>query len=351
MKAIPSQSRVETDMAPPEADPSEGEGQGGRARRAVTAFRARIARTKEWLGRNRSRRPVIDVVMRLHERDEEAAGTIAGSAVAFRLFLFFVPTVLVVVAVTGFFAAHVSAQDVSSSAGVSGVLADQIELAFAQSSTARWTALLIGLLGMAGSGRSLAKSLVLMSALSWRAPATGQRATVRITGMVVGIMISLGLLAALVNRARASFGVLVAGVSLVGASIGYLLVWLALSFMLPRTTRDPGALLPGAAVMGVAMGALQGVSQLYLPNRIAQASSLYGNFAVTIVTLGWFFIIGRLAVFSMTINAVVYERFGSVTTFVFGLPLLRRLPERIPSLGRFFGLTDRRPEKPGEDLS
>src|SRR4051812_2222057 len=59
-----------------------------------TSAGTRRAGLLAWLERTRQRSLVLDLAMRLHERDEESAGTVAGSAVAFRLFLFFVPTLL-----------------------------------------------------------------------------------------------------------------------------------------------------------------------------------------------------------------------------------------------------------------
>jgi uncharacterized BrkB/YihY/UPF0761 family membrane protein len=311
----------------------------GRAARASATARRRGGELRAWIEQRPTPGAILDLAVRLYERDREAAGTIVGSAVAFRLFLFFVPTLLVVVGLAGFASAHVAAEGLTSSAGLSGALAAQIQAAFAQSSTARWFALLAGLVGMATSGRSLARGLVLMSALSWQVPTRGQRATVRITATVVGIMLSITLCAILVNLVRAELGLVVAGLSFAGVAVAYFVAWLALAMVLPRSTNDPGALLPGAALVGVAMAVVQAFTQLYLPDRVSQASSLYGGLGVTIVTLGWFFIIGRLAVLSMTINAVLYERLGSLTTLVFALPLLRALPPRSPRLARFFGLT------------
>ncbi|HET7490070.1 MAG TPA: YhjD/YihY/BrkB family envelope integrity protein [Acidimicrobiales bacterium] len=300
---------------------------------------ARVEAVTAWLERARRRSTVIDVLMRLKERDREAAGPVAGSAVAFRLFLFFVPLLLVLVALGGFFATFFSAEDASSTAGVGGVLAKQIETAFSQPSSTRWTALLFGLVGTLSAGRSLAKTLVLTSALSWRAPVR-QKATVRVIAVVVGVMLSVALCATLVNRVIQRFGVAVSGVSLVGVAVAYAVVWMLLCLTLPRQTRDPGALLPGSALVGVSMAGLQAVTQLYIPDKISHASSLYGSIGITVVTLGWFFIVGRVAVLSMTVNAVVYERLGSVSTFVFGLPILRILPEKSPRLARFFGLDE-----------
>ena len=43
-------------------------------------------------------------------------------------------------------------------------------------------------------------------------------------------------------------------------------------------------------------------------------------------------------------DAVIYELFGSTSTFVFGLPVLRLMPRRWPRFRRFFELPDDGPE-------
>lgn len=326
-------SRPDDDVAAPE----DGL---GRLARASAAARERGGDLERWVDQHRQRNVVLDLGMRFYERDREAGGTIAGSAVAFRLFLFFVPVLLVLVALAGFVSEYLSAADATDAAGVSGALAEEIGEAFAQGTTARWVVLGFGLIGIATSGRSLAKAFVVMSALAWRVSPRGHRAGVRITAAVVGIMMSLALLAIVVNIVVDRLGVVVAGASLVAIAVAYFVAWLLLALVLPRGTNDPGALLPGAALIGSAMALLQGFTQLYLPGRMEQASSLYGGLGVTIVTLGWFFIIGRLSVLSMIVNAVVYERLGSITTLVFSLPLLRAIPARSPRLAAFFGLEE-----------
>ena len=75
---------------------------------------------------------------------------------------------------------------------------------------------------------------------------------------------------------------------------------------------------------------------------LASASELYGGIGLAIVTLGWFFIIGRVVVVAMTVNAVVYDRFGSISSVVFGLPLIRYLPRRWPWFRDQFQLEEKR---------
>jgi uncharacterized BrkB/YihY/UPF0761 family membrane protein len=111
-----------------------------------------------------------------------------------------------------------------------------------------------------------------------------------------------------------------------------------MSLLLPRRTRDPGAVLPSAVLVGLVLAGMQAISQLYLAGQLGRASALYGALATTIVSLGWFFFLGRAIVFGMSLDAVVYERFGSISTFVFGLPLVRILPRKSTWIRRFFDL-------------
>jgi uncharacterized BrkB/YihY/UPF0761 family membrane protein len=85
---------------------------------------------------------------------------------------------------------------------------------------------------------------------------------------------------------------------------------------------------------------MQIVSQMYLPDRLGRASQLYGAVGTTIVTLGWFFIVGRAMVVAMCLNAIVHERFGTISRLVFSLPILRSVARRSAWVRRFFGLDE-----------
>ena len=57
------------------------------------------------------------------------------------------------------------------------------------------------------------------------------------------------------------------------------------------------------------------------------------------MTLGWFFILGRTIVFGIVVNAVIHERFGSITNFVFSWPVIRLL-RRWSLVRRIFDLDE-----------
>jgi len=310
----------------------------------VTRGRTRLTREQERLEQMLARhehRPLIDVALRIYRRDRESAGTVVGSAVAFRLFLFFVPLLLFLVGLLGIIATWVEPEDVHDQTGITGSLAVQIDSALSQPGSSRWIATILGLLGMTSAGRSLSKVMVSASCLAWRLPVR-TKASMRIVGGIVGLVAGIALVAVIVNRIRADLGLAATGLSFVAAVVLYGLAWLALSMLLPRATNDPGALLPGAVLVGLTIAGMQAVSQLYLPNRLGQASEIYGAIGTTVVTLGWFFILGRAMVLGMALDAVIHESFGTISQAVFSLPVLRILPRRSRWIRRFFDLDTER---------
>ena len=83
---------------------------------------------------------------------------------------------------------------------------------------------------------------------------------------------------------------------------------------------------------------MQALSEFFVPDQLARANELYGAIGTTVVTLGWFFFAGRAISLGMELDAVIFERVGSVSTFVFSLPVLRILPRRSRHLRTFFDL-------------
>jgi uncharacterized BrkB/YihY/UPF0761 family membrane protein len=315
----------------------------------TTGLQALVERSRQRLAAGQARlgemieqyhdRPALDVALRIYQRDREAAGTIVGSALAFRLFLFVVPLILFVTGLLGFLATWLDAGTVTETVGLRGTLARQVETALEQPNSTRWIATLVGLVGMVWAGRSLSKVMVSASCLSWRLPVT-TKASARVIGSVVGLIVGMMLAWTIVNRVRRDLGLAVASLSFLAAAAIYALAWMVMSVLLPRATKDPGALLPGAAFVGSILAGMQAISQLYLPDKIGRASELYGAIAVSVVTLGWYFFLGRAMVLGMTLDAVVFERFGSISHVVFGLPLVRVLPRRSAWIRKVFDLQE-----------
>src|SRR4051812_14813226 len=130
-------------MPSPEPDESA---QDKRINAFVAAARQRVnagqTRVSELLAKHEGE-PLIDTTLRTYHRDREVAGTVVGSAIAFRLFLFFVPLLLFLVGLAGFLANWIDAADVNEQAGLGGGLAAQIQTAFEQPDSTRWVAVVL----------------------------------------------------------------------------------------------------------------------------------------------------------------------------------------------------------------
>lgn len=277
---------------------------------------------KSQLLRNR-----FEFVVFVIDRDKDTAGAILGNAVAFRLFLFVFPVILTVVGLLGFLSSSMTVDGVSEVTGLEGALRTQIEAALTQSQSTRWVALVVGLWGTLWSGRALAKTLISVSAFAWRVPIR-RKVTFRTLMAITGVLVAVFVTAGVIGRIRADAGVAVATIGFGVVAVVYLVGWFLITVLLPRTPSDPTAVLPGAILMGVTITAMQWFSQIWLPDRFSRASQLYGALGTTAVTLAIFFVIGRLFVWSMVLNATIWERFGSLSTMTFSLPGFRRIPIR-----------------------
>jgi len=262
-----------------------------------------------------------------------------SSALAFRLFLFFLPLLLLTIGVVGFASEFADARSAERAAGISGGLANQVTTAFHQPGLTRLVAVLLGLWGVLIAGRSLSRVLYAASAAAWGLP-LDNRARLRAVGAIAGLVCTIGVIAILIGRIRESFGIGLASASFLPALLIYAVAWLGVSMFLPRATEDPGALLPGCLLIALTLTVMHAVSELYLPDRLDHASQLYGTFGATVVTLGWFFILGRAIIIAMELNAAIYDRYGSISQVLFSLPVLRILARRSARIRRFFDLTD-----------
>src|SRR6202167_3211773 len=161
--------------------------------RFAAATRDRVTRAQRWLARYQGI-PVVDVLVGTFRRDRRAAGSVMSSALAFRLFLFFLPLLLLTIGVAGFASDVADARSANQAAGISGGLAKQVSMAFHQPGLTRWLAVLLGLWGVLVAGRSLSRVLYAASAAAWGLP-PGSHARLRAVGAVAGLVCTIGVIA------------------------------------------------------------------------------------------------------------------------------------------------------------
>jgi hypothetical protein len=298
-----------------------------------------------WWSRARQERPLLDFAADTVELDQEAEGSVLGSAVALRLFLFVVPATVVMVALSNVFRLGGLLEQHFESSIVTG------EIARSVASAGWWSSLWIMLSGLVltlWAGRSLARVLAACSGASWRLPPR-QRKVSPLSMLALNAVLFTAVAASSISSGLRDRGIVTAAL-IAWPTISALmaLAWFVIMLTLPRGTTDPGALLPGAATFGMGYATLTWFMELYLPNRVERTTDTLGTMAVTVATLGYFFFIGRLMTATVVLSASTFERFGSLSRFVFGWPLVRRLPRRYPRLGSFFDLPADGPGEPDE---
>jgi membrane protein len=339
MVGVPEDAPAEEPPVEPGSDATPG-----LVRRLKATGEQRSIQAKHWLERRRTEAMPVDLAVQYYERDRDSFASVLGAAIALRLFLFIVPTVVVVMAVILLVAGHDSVRSIAEGSGLTGDLASQIDEVTRTTTTTTLTLLLGGLWLTLWAGRSLTKVLAACSAGAWRMPGRQSRATVRMAAAVTTLVFVVVVTAAVLNRIKQEQGIAVVTTSWVVAGVVYGVAWFLVSASLPRGTRDPGALLPGSLLMGASLAGLQWFMQYYLPHRLERSTQLAGGLGVAVATLGYMFLVGRLMASSFILNAVVYDRIGSLSDVVFSLPGIRALPRRFPRIARYFDL-----DRPGDD--
>ena len=267
-----------------------------------------------WWADIRRRRPIAEFVGELADRDQEAQGSVLGSAVALRLFLFLVPSAVVIVSL-------IVLLDIPSLFD-----GDQLEKGYTTAGHRRrprgrragWTrcgSCSPGLVLAAWAGRSLARVLAACSAAAWRLPAS--EAKVNGDGRAHPDAASCSSRSSRPRSCRRirdlggapawalSWGTLVA---IVGVA------WFLVLLTLPRGGERPRCAAPGRRCSSAwCRDRCRGCSHAYTEGRVERTVDTYGDLAVTLAILGNLFILGRLMTASFVVVAVTYERFGSLS--------------------------------------
>ena len=323
-------------------EPSTEAEAGPAAPSRTDLLRQRATRLAERAGdaveHRRKRWPPLDLAITYYERDREALASVLGSAVALRLYLFFIPALVMGVGLAILLVGQEQLDSMLTSVSISGSMAKDISSAASASDGTGFAFLVVGLWLTLWAGWSLTRVLAACAGRAWRLDPKTSTATMPAVAALTAMLLVLLGCTVLLNRLRERHGLAADTTSWLVTGVLISAGWFVVAWFLPRRTPDPGALLPGSAVLGVALTALQWFMQFYLPRELAQTSKLAGQLATSMVALGYLFLVGRLMAVSFVIDAVVFERVGSLSRVVFGLPLVRAIPRRYPVVARFFDL-------------
>jgi uncharacterized BrkB/YihY/UPF0761 family membrane protein len=290
---------------PPAETTLENRGRVARLKAGKDRLTTRAIDTRQQLNAKRGQSEAIDTVFSVIERDTVTGGPVLAGAVAFRVFLFMVPYVFVLVAGLGVAsdAAGDSPSELARKAGIGGLAAQSITDVGNLSFWSRTGALLIGGFALLIAARTVVKVLFIIHSLIWGIPVQKPKSTTRAAAVFVGI-VTVGLaFATFVGwlRDRSFIGGLVGMVLFVLVPTG---AWLVVSWFLPRASGTTwSSLLPGAVLFGVGTAFLHVFTVYWIAHQISTKSDRYGALGTALALLLWAFIFGRVIVAAATLNA------------------------------------------------
>lgn len=235
-----------------------------------------------------------------------AGGELAG-ALAYRLFLWFLPFVLVLVAGLGVYAdaSDESPKELAGRIGLAGLVVHSV--AAAAASSARWYALLIGIPILLYVTRSLLRTVVAIYRLAWGLePRRGQLTRANVLLFLAAVVVSFALAAVFSASIAVSawFWLAVAPLSvLVRAAI-----WLGISRRLPARDTRLRALLPGALIVGVGFLGVNVFTQVVVVWIGNTREDTYGALGLAATVLFSLWLTSRVIVISAVADAALWFR-------------------------------------------
>ena len=283
----------------------------GRVRAWSTTIRTERQRLADRADEERARHRTIDAVYAMVDRDAEVGGGIISAALAYRLFIWLLPLMLVVVAGLGIAAdaSSGSPEEAARSLGFEGLVSNSI--ANAAESPNRWYALLIGIPILIWATRTLLRALVVANRLVWGdVRRSVAKPTLVRSFEFLALLIGFSLVSTLASAARAwspGPGVL----ATIVAVAPYAGLWLLISLRLPHGTAPWTVLVPGAVLFGAGIEVMHAVIAYAITPWALAKQGTYGALGLAAALLVCLFLISRLVVTSAVVNATLWERMAT----------------------------------------
>ena len=264
--------------------------------------RARTAQLR--LEAARSRHGSLDFGWTLVERDSSIGGGLLAGALAYRLFVLLLPSALLFVTGLGLYAdaADKSTREVAREAGLHGVVASNV--AATASGQGRWVVFLVMIPALLYAAAKLYRALAIVHGIAWHGTGRAGKTTPKGVGLLLVALWSIvaaSELAGVIRRHDRLGGLAVVVVYAVVAGGA----WLLLSLELPHGDDRWTDLLPGALLFGAGLLAVN-VFNVYVTAPLVEGrANTYGTLGVATALLLSLVLVGRAAVVSAELNALL----------------------------------------------
>lgn len=235
------------------------------------------------------------------------AGLLAGG-LAYRLFFWLVAFGLAIAAAASFWVrweGQGSLTHAGKSFGLSGVAARSAATAVASGSQSRWYFLIAGVLLLIYFGTGGVRALRVAAIIAWRLPPSRLRHALRASGLFTTIF-ALGLAITIFASWERHHS---AGIGL-AVTLGGIAAFVGLALLAFHLLPHPEgthliALLPGALLVGFGITGIHVFVVYYLSDKLERSPQLYGVLGASTVVLLGLYLIARVVISAMFLNATL----------------------------------------------
>ncbi|MFM8304500.1 MAG: YihY/virulence factor BrkB family protein [Actinomycetota bacterium] len=295
--------------ANPSGDAGDAPGRAARTRAQAEQLRRRADETVKGLEARRSANRWIDAGFSTFERDVRSGGGVLAAALAFRIFIFMVPFVFVIVTAFPFVGdvSNRSSQDLADSFGMTGLVAGAITNAQEMTFWSRLWLLAFGVFALVLAARSLVRVLRITHGLAWNARVPKLRRPTLAGAALIGSVLGLVLFTTWTSSLEDRIGLL-GLVPMLFTSVVVVGFWTVVQYYLPRADVRWTELIPGSVLVAVGVQGLQLVTVVWFTRSIESKSETYGAIGAALAILLWAYFLGRILVSGAMLNAALHEQ-------------------------------------------
>jgi membrane protein len=296
--------------APP--GPLEDE-RGGRLRSRVRDARSTVDERKRSLReraeRERDRHESVRALFRLVDEDRGRGGGLLAGGLAYKMFLWMLPSSLVATSLLNLFAEADDnpPSETAKGLGMGAALAATVGRAATQAGRATPVLLVMGLVLMLWASRGVLKALRLVSSLAWSMRALPLGSATRPTLAMVGVLTVFCVYGFVVAPLyRGPFPSDLAATMLAMAGMVAITAWATRALPHPEGIRWL-AFVPGAILFALGIEVLRLATTFYFAPRLERVDDLYGAVGFAAVFMAYLYLVARLAVLALMVNAAVHH--------------------------------------------
>lgn len=253
--------------------------------------------------------PLLEFPLELVRRFLSANASVLAGHLAFRVFMFIVPLLFVMVALLGF--ATSSGIDVSEqgeNVRMGRAVAESIAQAGGEAENSRFQVGALGVVALLSATSGLVAALRLVVATVWRLPvkAAPKSKVKTMAWLLPGVLLVLA--GVVVRQWMTQRGILFEGIGGIIVFCINSLTLLGLFWILPRRATRATDLVPGALAGAAGFVGLNIASAVYFTDKLQESSQVYGALGVALTVLLYLFVVGQIIVIATLVNTIWFDR-------------------------------------------